>query len=731
MQLVPAALVVASWCEGAPELAVVVTSRERLGIDGEVVVDLGPLPCPEEGASHEAILASDAVRLLTSRLRAAGADLPADAGVLGALARRLEGVPLAIELAAARARVLAVTELLARLAQGTALLARRPIGESDRHATLASAIAWSWQLLSGDEQRALAACSVFVADFGVDAAEAVLGAGALDLVAALRDRSLLHAPADGRLALYASIREFARAELVGLGPASESAVRLRHARHYAERARGFAESRTFQGGPDAALRARLQQDSPNLRAALAHARTCGDAAMLGELALGLTLLQAAPADECIEALGASIAALAVGEVDLRARILLSRQSLLVSVGRFDESTRDLEDLLAMPLPPPMRNLALVMRGNQLRYRGLTREAREAHDGASAALEADGPRRLLAIHLACLGRLGHELGDEAAARLHNARARAVAAEMGDTWLEGLPLANLAQLEQELGRFELAARLLDEALARFEATSEPQYEAAYEIAYGNLLFEQGRAGEARARYDAAARFFRGWLAHRQSVQLYTSLAALEARYGALDEAETHLERARRSSPRSPSALVDLLLEVARAQLEVARDPRTRASWTTRLAELEAGEVAETSFEARFALRLLGRALGTSAPSAPPAAGPATRAPRAHVTVARDGRWFVSGGRTVDLGRRGSLKRILAAITGADGASVSRDALLAEGWPGERVIPEAASKRLRVAIATLRSLGLREVIVTTEDGYGVHPAAEVLVREDFNPP
>jgi predicted ATPase len=732
-QLVAHAGVVASWCEAAPELTVLVTSRERLAQGGEVVVELGPLACPREDAPPEEVLACDAVKLLSARAAAIGGELGADPEVLGALVRRLDGIPLAIELAAARTRVLGARELASRLAQRFDLLARRPLRAEDRHATLASAIEWSWNLLSPAEQRAIEACSVFAGDFTLAAAEAVLDTDdAVDLVAALRDKSLLHGAEDGRLALYLSIRSFAAARLAERGADEVDAVRLRHARWYAAKACAFGESRTFQGGPDAAMREELGRDRANLLAALAFAREPMRAPeLVAELALGLTLLQAAPAEACIDALGASLDALLARhdrrDATLIARIRLSRQGLLRAVGRMDECRADLAAVLAMDdVPQALRTLARVMEGIQLRYRGLARDAWESHLLAEKELDAAAPPRLRAMNLACMGRLGHELRDPETSRRYNERARAVAAEIGDAWLEGLPLANVAQLEQELGRFDEAARLLREALARFERTNEQHYVAVYSMASGDLAFERGEADEARTHYAAAARFFTGWLAHREAVLLHGAWAALEARYGAIDEAETRLERARRSAERSGAPLFAFVLEAHGAQLDLRRaksDPSrladVRARLAARHAELAASGVAATSFDARFALRMLAQSLSASGDAKEPAAA-------RRVVVAADGSWFVAGDKRVDLGRRGSLRRILAALLSAK--TCSRDELLANGWPGERLLHDAASKRLRVAVATLRSLGLRDAILTRDEGYALDPRAfEVAARDD----
>ena len=725
-------LLVEAICQSAPELVVIVTSRERLGVDGEVVVELPPLACPGLDAPDDVILASPAVRLLLERARAANGSTSASPQTLAALARRLDGIPLAIELAAARTRVLAPAALLARLdaAPASAHPHAHASTRADRPATLARAIQGSWDLLANEERDALAAASVFVDDFAPDAAEAVMGD--VSTIAALRDKSLLHATADGRLALYLSIRDYAAERLAERGPEAVSAVRARHARVYAAAARAFAELRTYQGGPDAEARARLTRDRANLLAALAWleraAPSTETTTMLAEIALGITLLQAAPAETCIAALGTALAhidAASGGSSDdiLRARILLQRHALLSAVGAFEESRADMRVLRAMrTLPRPMATLVIIEQGLQLRYQGAPREAWSAHGEAARAIDGSTPARLVAMNHACTGRLAHDLGDFDLAERENRAARVIAAEMGDQWIEGLPIANLAQLAQERGRFDEAATLLDEAIARFGRTHEPHYVAVYSIAYGDLSFERGRPDEARAHYTAASGFFTGWLAHRQAAMLYGAWAALEARFGALDEAENYLARAERSAARGGSPVTLAVLEAHALTLAIARQGATRALRDA-LERLTGSDHAATSFDVRFALRIARQALDV----------PVAVATHRPLRVARDGRWFEMGSRPrIELGRRASLRAILVALANAHRAAspeegaVGREDLLAAGWPGERLLFDAAGKRLRVAIATLRSLGLREAIVTARDGYALDARLALEIAE-----
>ena len=223
-----------------PGVRVIATSREPLGIDGETLFALTPLAVPETGAATVEVAGSAAVRLLLDRAAAAGADLALDESTVAdvvEVVRRLDGLPLAIELAAARLRVLSIAEVAVRLADRFRLLTGGRRTALPRHRTLRAVVEWSWDLLSPLEREVAECFSVFGSGATVDAVEAVCPSGSEgleDVLHALVDKSLLVAAQDTggvRYRMLETLREYGTERLAEQGRLE--APRLAHARYFA------------------------------------------------------------------------------------------------------------------------------------------------------------------------------------------------------------------------------------------------------------------------------------------------------------------------------------------------------------------------------------------------------------------------------------------------------------------------------------------------------------------
>src|SRR4051812_22924918 len=213
-QVLDAAAALADFVARSPRSKVVVTSRAPLRLAAEHELALGPLA--EEPA---VALFRRRARAVDPRLRLADEDQP----VIAKITERLDGVPLAIELAAARIKVLTPAEILDRLSRRLDLLSSGSRDAPQRQQTLRAAIGWSYDLLDPEARQLFAQLGVFVGGFTLTAAETVCGPAALDGIAALADHSLLNRP-DGRYAMLETVRDFAREKLE-----HADAVRDRHA----------------------------------------------------------------------------------------------------------------------------------------------------------------------------------------------------------------------------------------------------------------------------------------------------------------------------------------------------------------------------------------------------------------------------------------------------------------------------------------------------------------------
>ena len=265
-----------------PRVHLLATSREPLGIGGEIIYRVPSLSLPGPGDPGSGTPgSSDAVALFADRARAHGVGLSADeqtGSLVVSICRRLDGMPLAIELAAARLRSLSLNELHDRLDQRFRLLTGGSRTALERQQTLRAAVGWSYSLLTGVERVLLARLSVFAGGFGLDAAEAVCGFGGVDvldvadLLGSLVDKSLVVAEqAEGtlRYRLLETIRLFAAERLAEAGGDEAAAVTAAHCAHFLAVAEAAAAHLT--GPEQGSWLARLHADQANLRRAGQHA----------------------------------------------------------------------------------------------------------------------------------------------------------------------------------------------------------------------------------------------------------------------------------------------------------------------------------------------------------------------------------------------------------------------------------------------------------------------------
>jgi non-specific serine/threonine protein kinase len=345
--LVGLAAVVADVLSSAPRLRLLATGRERLRLSAEREYAVPPLPMPAEHELDDlARLAENpAVALLLDRAPGGVRLTPGTARALAEICIGLDGLPLALELAAARLRVFTPSELAFRLERRMAVLTANVVDAPDRHRDLRTAIDWSYGLLPAAEQAAFRRLSVFVQGFSMeDATEVTELPGAPELVESLLDKSLVHRvaddAADARFALLVSLREYAAERLVEAG--EEDATVDRHARWFAERARLIEADIATEA--ETARWPELARTRPDVRSALERARggshpddplwlaavAAWDGYVGGHLTAAVVVLEVLAerspdaGAEAVEAATAAAGAVAFGLGDLdRARALLT------------------------------------------------------------------------------------------------------------------------------------------------------------------------------------------------------------------------------------------------------------------------------------------------------------------------------------------------------------------------------------------------------------------------
>jgi predicted ATPase/class 3 adenylate cyclase len=282
-QVIDAGPMIARLRAESPGLTVMVTSQEMVRIAGEQVYQVEPMGLPDGTSDDvEHLLESDAVALFVDRATEADpgfAVAPADVGMISGIVTELDGLPLALELAAARLRVLGLAGLHDRISDRFGMLRGGRREAPDRHRTLVGAIEWSHSLLEDAERKAFAELSVAIGGFTLETVEAILdpdlAPDSVDLVESLYDKSLLRRSLDDgvtRFSMLRSIREFAVTELEAAGGLDAATARL--ARHLARLAEEAAPALESEG--QSVWLDRLTAEHDNIRSIVEWALSGGD-----------------------------------------------------------------------------------------------------------------------------------------------------------------------------------------------------------------------------------------------------------------------------------------------------------------------------------------------------------------------------------------------------------------------------------------------------------------------
>ena len=509
-QVIGAAPVVARLIGATSALTVLVTSRSRLRIRGEHEFAVSPLRVPtfSAGASADQLRESDAVQLFLVRAREARHDIEFDDASLTAVAAlcvQLDGLPLAIELAAARTRLLAPAAILVRLQErGIKLLSGGAADLPSRQRALASTIRWSYDQLSGTEKSLFRTLGVFSGAFSLPALSAVTGLAEDDVLArvqSLMDASLLRRVGeddDGpRLALFETIRSFAIDELRSAG--SLGAERDKHVTYYRTVAEDGAAKLT--GSEQAASIARLRADESNLRAALRWAGdpTCdgGDAILTAMVrALWRTWLVSGQWTEGREWLRRAIAC-TPRDTDVRAELHSAAATLAQNQSDYPDAYAHGEAALGhwrSSGDPRGEAQALATLAWLAWRRCRFVESRALSADSLALYRALGDERGIAQSLSNRGWVGLFDGAYNDAVASMTEALEIRRSLGDLRNIAFTQATLAWAHAAVGDRRAANALAIEAVARFEEIGERQLLAFARRVYAEIRLSDSDADSA---------------------------------------------------------------------------------------------------------------------------------------------------------------------------------------------------------------------------------------------
>jgi predicted ATPase/DNA-binding SARP family transcriptional activator len=506
-----AARLVGDLLRECPALKVLATSREALGVVGERTFLVEPLSLPRTDApAFEAAQASDAVALFVERaqdVRALFALTEKNAPAISRICRRLDGIPLAIELAAARVRALDPEQLAERLESSIGLLETGSRAALPRHRTIRDTIEWSHRLLTEEERRLLRRLSVFHGTFSLDAVEGVCAerdatsASALDLVTGLLDKSLLLCDAGDtgtRYRLLETVREYAAEKLQDAG--ETNAIRERHARFFVSLAEQAAPA-IFGGGGDEAWMVRLDEEAPNFRDV--H-DWCEQQTSRLELSLRLAVAlhwhwyARGRFNEGRLRLGIALTFAEETPPLLRGRALTVLGRLAIWQGDYAGMHGPMEEAVSRLRPlGDSTSLAYALHGLGIAagFLGQVSEARRLIDEA-AAMVADAPGALQVWIEYWRGLVAEWDSDANAARHAYERALRAGRQLGHKTATAHALCVLGRLDAATGRDDEAATALDESLALFRDSEDRWGMAHVLLGHARLAAASGQPARAAA-------------------------------------------------------------------------------------------------------------------------------------------------------------------------------------------------------------------------------------------
>jgi predicted ATPase/DNA-binding NarL/FixJ family response regulator/DNA-binding XRE family transcriptional regulator len=545
------ARLVTALLAAAHSLRIVVTSRIVLGVPGEVCWTVPPLDCPSAAAGVADIAASDAVQLFIARAQErlpgfTGADVAPRA--IAELCRRLDGLPLAIELIAGWVGTLSVPEILQ---QRAVLLDQDSTADQPRGRKLSDVVRASHDLLRPGQQRLLPTLSVFAGAFTMADALQVSGdaegsgPGLAGSLRGLVDSSWLMVTRGGehnRFAMLETMRTFAAARLDDSGDAP--LVRRRHAEHFARLA---GDSEPGLAGPAAAQwAARLDAAAPDLDVALQWAGENSDSDLGLDMSAALWRWWLATGRVAVGRawLARFLAGADQRRDELAGRAFCSAAVLAAENGDYAAAVRQAQVALRvfeqLNLTDRMAFAATVL-GSAQRYLGDRAAARRSFQAAADLRATLGDRRGVSVAMNNMALLALDDGDLALARELFEQTLVIKRQLGQQQSIAIGLANLADVLTRTGQWDAASRALGEAAELAVAVGNPQLIGTLRCNQGNLAAQRRKWAEAAAHYEAAIAAHQEADHPHDAVEAMIGLGRAVHRLGRADEAVRQLRAA----------------------------------------------------------------------------------------------------------------------------------------------------------------------------------------------
>ncbi len=724
--------VVARWLSVAPAARFLVTTQARLRVLAEHPIELAPLPVesgpPDAGAV--ALFLRQA-----AQARPGYAPTTEDLDQIRELARRVDGIPLAVVLLASRMDVWGPSQLLKRLSRGRPARARhRDLPQ--RHTSMQAAMQSAWHLLDLPEQLTLAQLSVFVGGFDVELAEAVvelppeLDTDVAEAVAGIRQKSLLFNAAAGpdgvvRLNMYSPVRELAAEKLEAKGNRSDT--ERRHGVAVLRRVEPLlpALRRTDEPRCRAVLMAEFDNLSAVVDRALRADKPNSEAAHRAAVCLDELLARHGPYRDQLDMLERLLALEAPVKPVHRAKVLYARGRTHRFLGRFVEGVEDIKEAGQIAAGAEAWPVVAVCCLDLAFSAHLVGRPDDTVQQAQAALDhlakVENPEPSVVGGATGILGLGHcERGEYVEAERLLRRSIELLRAAGTVGMQGSGTVYLASTLRAVGRHEEAGLAYVEGLALLRSAGDRSYEIICLRLMASLHHERGQLDLAVARNIEAVSLAQEVGAPIDHALATSARAAAMADLGDLPGAKTlvqELAASRDQLPPNAQMVIHLqkghilLAQAAGADARAERDQASalRARVLDLVAHAAKADVANE--EVRSAARILGAVAHRSGAAQP------------GLLVHGEEGWIqLPDGARVDVARRANTRRVLWCLVRArldrPDRPVALDELVAAGWPGERIRTESARARVYTAINTLRRWGLKPYLLTRDRGYLLDP-------------